>query len=60
MAARLRGQGGPQWEVSGRKPPMYGHGKTDRWVVLTKLPNKGHERPAEAVEGSRLAKGNSS
>lgn len=38
---------------------MYGHGKSDRRVVPTKLPNKGHERPAEAVEGSRLAKGNS-
>ncbi len=58
VAARLRGQGGPRWEVSGRTPPMYGHGKSDRRVVPTKLPNKGHQRPAEAVEGSRLAKGN--
>ncbi len=38
---------------------MYGHGKSDRRVVPTKSPNKGHERPAEAVEGRRLAKGNS-
>jgi len=56
---------------------MNDHGKSDRWVVPTKLPNKDRDgqatsvpgepgapetaRPssAEAVEGSRLAKGNS-
>ncbi len=60
VTARLRWQGGPRWEVSGRQPPMHGHGKSDRCVVPTKSPNKGHERPAEAVEGRRLAKGNPS
>jgi hypothetical protein len=35
---------------------MNEHGKSDRRVVPTKPPNNGHERPAEAVEGRRLAK----
>jgi retron-type reverse transcriptase len=38
---------------------MHEHGKSDRRVVPTKPPNNGHERPAEGVEGRRLAKGNS-
>ena len=56
---------------------MNDHGKSDRWVVPTKLLNKDNggqaasapgepgareaerARSAEAVEGSRLAKGNS-
>ena len=37
---------------------MNEHGKSDRRVVPTKPPNNGHERPAEGVEGRRLAKGN--
>ena len=37
---------------------MHEHGKSDRRVVPTKLPNNGHKRPAEAVEGRRLAKSN--
>ena len=37
---------------------MHEHGKSDRRVVPTKPPNNGHERPAEGVEGRRLAKGN--
>jgi RNA-directed DNA polymerase len=57
--ARQRWRGGPRWEVEGRKPTMHEHGKSDRRVVPTKPPNNGHERPAEAVEGRRLAKGNS-
>jgi retron-type reverse transcriptase len=38
---------------------MHEHGKSDRRVVPTKPPNNGRERPAEGVEGRRLAKGNS-
>ena len=46
---------------------MHEHGKSDRRVVPTKPPNKGigetpkgapHPKPAEAVEGRRLAKSN--
>jgi RNA-directed DNA polymerase len=37
---------------------MHEHGKSDRRVVPMKPLNKGHKRPAEAVEGRRLAKGN--
>jgi retron-type reverse transcriptase len=37
---------------------MNEHGKSDRRVVPTKPPNNGPQRPAEAVEGRRLAKGN--
>ncbi len=46
---------------------MHEHGKSDRRVVPTKLPNKGdgeppqgaaRPKPAEAVEGRRLAKSN--
>jgi len=46
---------------------MHGHGKSDRRAVPTKPPNKGageppqgpaRAKPAEAVEGRRLAKGN--
>jgi hypothetical protein len=60
-------RGGPHWEVSGRKPMMHEHGKSDRRVVPAKPPNTGRDQPpqgqaltspAEAVEGSRLAKSN--
>jgi RNA-directed DNA polymerase len=38
---------------------MNGTGKSDNPVVPTKLPNRGEEPAAEAVEGRGLAKGNS-
>jgi RNA-directed DNA polymerase len=37
---------------------MYGGGESDGRVVPAKQPNKGERFPAEAVEGSRSAKGN--
>ena len=37
---------------------MHEHGQSDRHVVRTKPPNNGPKRPAEAVEGRRLTKGN--
>ena len=41
-----------------RTPMMNDGGKSDRPMVLTKLPNKAGRPVAEAVEGRGLAKGN--
>jgi RNA-directed DNA polymerase len=52
------GRGG---KARGHKPPMNGHGKSDRSIVPAKSPNKscGAARgEAEAAEGRGLAKGN--
>ncbi len=49
---------GPHREGQGRKPMMYGRGKSDRPVVPGKPPNKARTLGAEAVEGRGLAKGN--
>jgi RNA-directed DNA polymerase len=49
---------GPLREGHGRKPEMNERGKSDRLVVLTSPPNKAAQAAAEAVEGSSLAKGN--
>jgi group II intron reverse transcriptase/maturase len=49
---------GPLRKGQGRKPEMNERGKSDRLVVLTSPPNKAVQAVAEAVEGSSLAKGN--
>ena len=47
-------------KVDDRTPAMHGHGKSDRPVVPTKLPNKAGQPAAEAVEGRGLTKENAS
>ncbi len=49
-------------KAGGSTPAMYGHGKSDRPVVLRKPSNKGRgaPRPAERVEERGRAKGNPS
>jgi hypothetical protein len=37
---------------------MYAGGQSDEQVVLAKRPNKGEQSPAEGVDGSCSAKGN--
>ncbi len=59
MLARRGWSGGPCQEVYGRNLMMYEHGKSDRFVVPEKTPNKAGSPVAEGLEGKDLAKGNS-
>ena len=52
------GWGGPRGERQGGNPSMDDHGKSDGRVLPAKSPNKAGELAAEAVEGRRPAKGN--
>src|SRR5262245_57952937 len=49
----------PHREVQGRTPMTNGRGKSDNLVVPEKPPNKAERSVEEAMEGRRLAKGNS-
>src|SRR5919198_3041811 len=49
----------PHREVEGRTPMTNGRGKSDSFTVPAKSPNKAEGPAAEAMEGRRLAKGNS-
>lgn len=47
-------------KVDDRTPAMHEHGKSDRPIAPTKLPNKAGQPAAEAVEGRGLAEENAS